>query len=58
MLARGVGTSLHLPVATIACFALLGLTAVRAWREDRLAREARCIPGGSLAAPMPVLVAG
>jgi len=58
MLARGVGTSLHLPVATIACFALLGLTAVRAWREDRLAREARCVPGGSLAAPMPVLVAG
>jgi alpha-1,2-mannosyltransferase len=38
MLSRGVGSSLHLPVATIACFALLGMCAIRAWREDRLAR--------------------
>jgi alpha-1,2-mannosyltransferase len=36
MLARGAGTALHLPIATIAGFALLALCAVRAHRECRL----------------------
>jgi hypothetical protein len=56
LLTRGVGISLHLPVATIACFALLGLTAVRAWREDRLVH-----PAGSrfvAAAELSILAAG
>jgi alpha-1,2-mannosyltransferase len=40
MAARGVGTALHLPIGTIAGYALLGLCAMRAWREYRLANPA------------------
>lgn len=40
MLARGVGNAFHVPIATAAGFALLGLCAVRAYREYRLARPA------------------
>jgi hypothetical protein len=56
MLARGVGTSLHMPIGAIAAYALLGLCAVRAKREYRLLR-----PAAAYAAPRPdmrALVAG
>ena len=40
MLARGVGTALHLPIGTAGGYALLGLCAMRAYREYRLAHPA------------------
>jgi len=40
LLSRGIGTSLHLPIAAAAGYALLGLCATRAWREYRLAHPA------------------
>jgi alpha-1,2-mannosyltransferase len=55
MLARGVGTALHLPIATAASFALLALCAVRAWREYRQVRPVSlCRVTGRT---MPVLAA-
>ena len=56
MLARGLGTSTHLPVGTAACFALLGLCAMRAWREERALRPAA--GRVALGARMAVLTAG
>jgi hypothetical protein len=40
MLARGLGASLHLPFGAVAGFALLGLCAARAWREEHALRPA------------------
>lgn len=47
MLARGVGTALHLPIGAVAGYALLALCATRAWREYRLAHPAAgyAVPG-------------
>ena len=41
LLSRGFGSSFHLPIATMAAFALLGLCAVRAYRELRTAESRR-----------------
>jgi hypothetical protein len=56
MLARGLGTSLHLPFAAAACFTLLGLCAVRARREECALRPAA--GHAKSAARMAVLAAG
>jgi hypothetical protein len=56
MLARGLGTSLHLPFGAAASFALLGLCAARAWHEERALRPAA--DGPRSGAPMAVLAAG
>jgi hypothetical protein len=56
MLARGVGTSLHLPISTIAGLTLLALCAVRGWRELRLAHPVSKYRASGRG--MPVLVAG
>jgi hypothetical protein len=56
MLARGLGTSLHLPFAAAACFTLLGLCAVRARREEFALRPAA--GRAKSAARMAVLAAG
>jgi len=40
MLARGLGTSLHLPFGAFASFTLLGFCAARAWHEERALRPA------------------
>jgi hypothetical protein len=40
MLSRGIGTALHLPIATVAGYSLLALCAKRAWREYSLTHPA------------------
>jgi hypothetical protein len=56
MLARGFGTSLHLPFGAAASFTVLGLCAARAWREERALRPAfGCVESG---VRMAVLAAG
>jgi hypothetical protein len=50
LLTRGIGISLHLPIAPMASFAVLALSAAHAWREDRLVRPSRlpAAPGPDL----------
>jgi len=56
MLARGIGTSLHLPIGAIAGYALLGLCAMRAFREIRAGQPIdRLVPHS---AGMSALAAG
>jgi hypothetical protein len=53
MLARGIGTSLHLPFATLAAVTLLTLCAVRARHEERVAHPAFSRPRPPHLAALP-----
>ena len=60
MLARGLGTSLHLPFGAAASFTLLGVCAARAWHEERALRPVSSRPESvaKSGAQLAVLAAG